>query len=153
MSTWTTRISTASRSRGQSLLSRGGARLAKLDQRWLPHRLIVWAMPLAITKRFDPRVATDLEAIFELRVRDQHGGEPACFALLVCNGRCEARSGQAANPQATATLGADDMIRLASGGVGWPELLSTGRLELRGDPFLGLRLPNLFGFSAEASNR
>ena len=150
MSTLATRISAASRARGQSLLSRSGARLAKLDQRQLPHRLIVRAMPLAITKRFDPRAATDLEATFELRVRDQHGGEPACFELLVSKGRCEARSGHAANPQATATLGADDMIRLASGGVGWPELLSTGRLELTGDAFLGLRFPNLFRFPAEA---
>jgi hypothetical protein len=152
MSALATRISAASRARGQSLLSRSGARLAKLDQRQLPHRLMLRAMPLAITKRFDPRAATDLEATFELRVRDRRGREPACFELLVCNGRCQARPGHAANHQATATIGADDMIRLASGGVGWPELLSTGRLELTGDPFLGLRFPNLFRFPAEASN-
>ena len=153
MSTLTTRIATATRARGQSLISRSGARLAKLDQRQLPHRLIVRAMPLAISNRFDPRAATDLEATFELRVRDHNGGEATRFQLLVSNGRCEARSGHAANPQATATLGADDMIRLASGGIGWPELLSTGRLELTGDPFVGLRFPNLFRFPVEANNR
>jgi hypothetical protein len=40
--------------------------------------------------------------------------------------------------------GSEDLILLASGAVGWPELLSSGRFELTGDPFLALRFASLF---------
>jgi hypothetical protein len=42
------------------------------------------------------------------------------------------------------------MIRLASGAVGWPALLSSGRLEFSGDPFLALRFPTLFRLPAQS---
>jgi hypothetical protein len=77
-------------------------------------------------------------------VRDPRGGDPRRFELRVADGRCEVTAGPARAPGATATLGADDLIRLASGAAGWPELLSSGRLELSGDPFLALRFPALF---------
>ena len=136
-----------------ALPARLGARLAQLDRRRRPHRLLVRAVPLAIQRQFDPAAATDLDATFELRVRDQRGGEPACFELRVADGRCDVRPGRAAHPQATATLGADDMVLLASEAAGWPELLASGRLELTGDPFLGLRLPSLFRFPVAARAR
>jgi hypothetical protein len=43
------------------------------------------------------------------------------------------------------------MIRLVSGAIGWPELLSSGRLELTGDPFLALRFPTLFRLPAQSA--
>ena len=94
--------------------------------------------------------AHDLDATFELRVRDPRGAEPDRFELRVLEGRCQVRSGAARDPGAVATLGADDMIRLASGAVGWPALLANGRLELSGDPFLALRFPMLFRLPAAA---
>ena len=144
MSALTTKLSTA----GQDLISRSGERLARLDGRPLPHRLLLRAMPLALARQFDPAAARDLDAVFELRVRDPHGAPPTRFELRIADSRCQARPGGAPDPQVTATIGAADMIRLASGGVGWPELLANGRLELTGDPFLGLRFPMLFGLPA-----
>ena len=58
--------------------------------------------------------------------------------------------GPARGPGAAVELGAGDMIRMASGAVGWPELLSSRRLELSGDPFLALRFPNLFRLPAKS---
>jgi hypothetical protein len=133
-----------SRTRTRSLIRRGGDRLAKLDQQTVAHQAILQAVRVAIPKRFDPERAQDLDATFELRVRDPRGRAPARMALRVAGGRCEVSSGPASAAGATATLGADDMIRLVSGAVGWPELLSSGRLELAGDPFLALRFPTLF---------
>jgi hypothetical protein len=43
------------------------------------------------------------------------------------------------------------MVRLVSGAVGWPELLSNGRLVMSGDPFLALRFPILFRLPASAA--
>ena len=111
----------------------------------IPHRVIVAATRYAIPLMFDPQSAHDLEATFELRVLDPRGGEPDRLALVISGGTCTVVPGPAVDPGAIATIGAADLILLASGGAGWPALLSTGRLELSGDPFLGLRFPKLFG--------
>ena len=141
---------TFTNARARSLLRQGGERLAEFDSRPGSHRLLVKAVGVAIPRRFDPDQAHDLDATFELRVRDPRGAEPARFELRVLEGRCQVRSGAARDPGAVATLGADDMIRLASGAVGWPALLANGRLELSGDPFLALRVPMLFRLPAAA---
>jgi hypothetical protein len=143
-------MSTLERPRVRSVIRAGGNRLAKLDQQTVPHKAILRAIRVAIPIRFDPTQARDLEATFELRVRDPNGGDPVPFSLRVSGGRCEVRQAPAERPGAVAELGADDMIRLASGAIGWPELLSSGRLELSGDPFLALRFPSLFRLPASA---
>jgi hypothetical protein len=131
-------------SRAQKLLQWGGVRAARLDRRPVPHRAIVRAVREIIPRRFDPASAGDLEATFELRIRNPAGGEADRFALVISGGTCVVVPGPAVNPGATATIGADDLILLASGAAGWPQLMSSGRLELAGDPFLGLRFPSLF---------
>src|SRR5438445_2740704 len=100
-----------------SLIKRGGDHVARLDTRPRSHKLILRALPLAIPRWFDGSSAGDLRATFELRVRDPGDGGPACFALQIAGGRCEVSQGPAHDPGATATLGADDMIRLVSGSV------------------------------------
>jgi hypothetical protein len=54
------------------------------------------------------------------------------------------RPGAPAHSAARASIGADDLILLAGGAVTWPQLLSSGRFELTGDPFLALRFAGLF---------
>jgi alkyl sulfatase BDS1-like metallo-beta-lactamase superfamily hydrolase len=126
----------------------GGDRVARLDRRPVTHRMIVAAAQRVIPKRFDPEAAGDLEAVLELRVRARDGGDDHRFALTVRGGTCTVRPGAAADAGAAVAVGADDMIRLVSGSVEWPELLAQKRLELSGDPFLALRFPKLFGFAA-----
>jgi len=131
--------------------SRGGERVAALDRRPASHWAILRAVPYAIPRRFDAAAAEGLDTSFELRLLDPRGGAPACFELRVSPAGCEVWPGAAARPGAVATLGADDLIRLASGAVGWPQLLSSGRLELAGDPFLALRFPTLFRLPVSAA--
>jgi hypothetical protein len=140
----------AGRTRARTLLRRSGGRVARLDQRVAAHRLIVRALPLALTRRFHPESARGLEAVLELRVRDPDGGQADAFELTISGGSCEVRPGPARGPGAAVQIGADDMIRLASGAVGWPELLTSGRLELSGDPFLALRFPMLFRLPSQS---
>jgi len=109
------------------------------------------AIERVIPRRLDPESAGALEATFELRVRRPAGDDPDRFAIRISHGRCEVRPGSAPDAQAAATFGADDLVRLVSGGVGWPELLSSGRLEMPGDPFLALRFPTLFRLPAARS--
>jgi len=57
-----------------------------LDRRPAAHKVILRALPLAISQRFDPSTAGDLEAVFELRVRDPAGRTAARFELAIASG-------------------------------------------------------------------
>jgi hypothetical protein len=121
-----------------------GRRLAALNRRRPVHWLVIKAMPRAIARRFDRAAAADLTATLELTIRGPHGRPDARYELVIADARCSVRPGVPAAPGARATIGADDLILLATGAVGWPELLSSGRFELTGDPFLALRFASLF---------
>ncbi len=129
---------------GRRLRARAGRRVARLDRRRTAHWIMLRAMPRAIRMRFDPTSADGLDACFELAIRDPAGRDPVCFELRIAEGRCEVQPGGAARAGARATIGADDLILLVSGAASWPELLSSGRFELDGDPFLALRFASLF---------
>jgi hypothetical protein len=119
-------------------------RLAALDRRRPAHRVILRVLPRAIARRFDPSAATGLEATIELAIRDPACHSPSCFSLAIAGERCSVRPGPSQEAGARALVGADDLIRLAGALVTWPELISSGRFELSGDPFLALRFAALF---------
>jgi hypothetical protein len=116
--------------------------LARRDRGPVAHRLILALLPRAIAHRFDAAAATDLDATLELAIR--HDSRPATYALAIAGTRCAVHPGPATRAHARATIGADDLILLAGGAITWPQLLSSGRFELSGDPFLALRFASLF---------
>jgi hypothetical protein len=126
-----------------------GRCLAALDRHRAGHRLIVRALPAAIRRRFDPRSADGLEAVLELAIRDPRGQAAERFELAIAGACCSVRPGAPAQPGARATIASDDLILLATGAASWPELLSSGRFELSGDPFLALRFASLFKLPVE----
>jgi hypothetical protein len=105
------------------------------------HGMILALLPRAIALRFDPTAAHDLEATLELAIR--HESRPASYALAIADARCRVQPGSPTRAGARASIGADDLILLAGGVVTWPQLLSSGRFELSGDPFLALRFAGL----------
>ncbi len=121
-----------------------GRWLARLDRWPVAHWVVVRALPRAIRLRFDPGNADGLEAVFELAIRDPRGRDPRRFELAITDAHCTVRTGAPERPGARAVIGSDDLILLASGAAGWPELMSSGRFELSGDPFLALRFASLF---------
>jgi hypothetical protein len=121
-----------------------GRRLAAISHTRAAHWLLLRGMVPALRMRFDPLAAADLEATLELAVRDPRGHPSARYELTIADARCQVRPGAPAQAGARATIGGDDLILLASGAVGWPQLLSSGRFELTGDPFLALRFATLF---------
>jgi hypothetical protein len=121
-----------------------GRGLARLDRSRAGHWVIVRTLPRAIRRRFDGPSAAGLEATLELAIRDPRGREPRRFELAISGSDCRVAPGAAADPGARALIGSDDLILLVCGGARWPELLSSGRFELSGDPFLALRFASLF---------
>ena len=126
-----------------------GRRLARLDRFALVHWIVIRCLPPAIRLRFDPGAATGLTATFELAIRDPRGHDPRRFGLAIDDRSCSVRRGRVERPGARAIVGSDDLILLASGAASWPELLSSGRFELSGDPFLALRFASLFKLSVQ----
>jgi hypothetical protein len=127
----------------QAVIRRGGEKAAVLSARRPVHGLALRTIEAALPRRFDPEQARDLDATLELRVRNPSGGSTP-LSLRIQRGELHVQPGPAREAGAAAELGADDMIRLVSGSVGWPHLISTGRMLLTGDPFLALRFPALF---------
>lgn len=122
-------------------VARGRGRVAH----WLLRR----ALPRAMTRRFDPAAADGLTATLALTVRDPHGRPDAVYTVAIDDGRCAVTPGAPAAPGARASIASDDLILLAGGVAGWPELLSSGRFDLAGDPFLALRFAGLFRLPVE----
>jgi|GEM_PF-6475491 len=97
---------------------------------------------------FDRSSARDLSATLELRVRLGRRRRGLPFALRIDRGRLRVRPGAATEPSVTVAADVRDLIRLGFGTARWPELLSSGRLEFSGDPFVALRFPSLFRLRA-----
>jgi hypothetical protein len=114
-------------------------------------RIVTRVMRVVLPLRFDPAQARDLAATFELRVRRLPRRRPVPLTVRITTGHCDVLAGPAPDAGATATLGIGDMVALALGRAGWPQLMSAGRLELSGDPFLALRFPILFRLPAGAN--
>jgi SCP-2 sterol transfer family len=108
-------------------------------------RLIAKVAAVAIRRRFDSTQANGLEATIGLRLRVR--ARSIDLAIAIAGGECTIKPGAtpaAGAPGACATISLADLIRLALGDAAWPQLLSSGRLELSGDPFVAMRLPALF---------
>ena len=104
-------------------------------------RLVVTALP----QRFDTGAADGIDAVIELRVRDAGGPSAlARYDLLIRDGRCRVRQAAGDGAGAAFTIGLGDLLRLGLGVARWYDLLGTGRLEMRGDPFVALRFPAMF---------
>jgi hypothetical protein len=110
--------------------------------RWLIAHVVAMAIPLW----FDAGKSDGIDATIDLRIGIR--GRPVFLTVAIANRQCVVTRGKPSRAGATATIGLADLIRIVIGDVGWPQLLSRGRFQLAGDPFLALRLPTLFRLGA-----
>jgi len=143
-------VKDAGRSAAQRLVLRGGAGAARLDSSPAAHAVLLRAVRLMIPRLFDPKAAGDLDARLELRIRHPRGGDPDVSTVVIADRRCQIVPGPDPTARVSITVGADDLVRMVSGEVGWPQLVSAKRLVLWGDPYLALRFPLLFGLAKGA---
>jgi SCP-2 sterol transfer family len=141
----------AARSAGLRAVRRGGARVARWDRNPAAHAALLLVIERTIPLLFNPDAAGRIDQRFELRIRNPRGLEPDAFTIVVADRRCTVVRGPAHAACVTVTIGADDLVRLVSGDVGWPALLSRGRLVIAGNPFLALRFVRMFGLPAQTA--
>jgi hypothetical protein len=133
--------------RVERIVRRAGARVARADRTAPGHLALVRIIERTIPRLFKADAANGLDAVFELEIT---GRRPTFLGLSVRDGCLAVTRGRPAVAGASVSIGADDMVLLVTGEAGWPELLSSGRLSLSGDPFLALRFPRLFDLPAKA---
>jgi hypothetical protein len=126
----------------------GGTQVARINRFPQGHAALLLSIYVLMPLLFDPKWAEGVEASFELRIPDPEGNEPDVSTVVVGDGRCQVIPRPDPGARVTVTIGADDIVRMASGAIGWPQLVSARRMVLWGDPYLALRFPLLFGLPA-----
>jgi putative sterol carrier protein len=101
---------------------------------------IFWQMP----QRLDSRRATGVEATVRWRVTGRSDGEADVYDLVIADGQGRiSRSGRHV-PRLTITLGAAELVRLASGTLDPMQAYFKRRIQLSGDIMLAAKLTGLF---------
>lgn len=110
-------------------------------------------MPIASTAAFFERLpaafradaADDLSAVFGFELGGDGGGR---WHVVVEDGRCAVREGPAPSPQVVVVCAAADWLAIVNGALDAGAAFMAGRLRVKGDVGLALRLRDLFLKSA-----
>jgi putative sterol carrier protein len=90
---------------------------------------------------FQPDVAGDARATVQLELTGQNGGQ---WTLLVADGRCNLLDGHQGVPHLWISALAEDYVSLLTGTLSPMNALMQGRIKLRGDITLALRMQSWF---------
>ncbi len=97
-----------------------------------------------LTARFDPRVAGDLEAVFQWVLTGEPGDPPRVHFAIIKNGDIELVDGTHARPTVTIEMAAADYLLMINGELNGARAFSTGRGKLRGPVRLAMKMQRLF---------
>ena len=95
-----------------------------------------------LVSRFRPEAARGVNAVYQLRLTGNGGGE---WHMVVLNQTCQVFPGTAPRPTTTITLAAADWEALVSGAMDAFGAILQGRMRIDGDMNLATKLPGLFG--------
>jgi alkyl sulfatase BDS1-like metallo-beta-lactamase superfamily hydrolase len=112
-------------------------------------RVVLEAIFAGMRRRFDADAAGDLDAVAAFCVEPGARGAGERYTVAIRNGGCTVVRGGGEPAQVTFTLGAADLLRLATGAARWTDLLGARRIALSGDPFLALRVIGAFGLAGD----
>jgi putative sterol carrier protein len=97
-----------------------------------------------VARRFDATQAGGFEGELQCDLRTT-AGRVRSWTIVVAGDRARARRGPAGAPALVATAKAADLARMAAGELDTGRALLTGRLDVRGDFRLMMRLGAMFG--------
>ena len=92
--------------------------------------------------RFRPEVAGDLNAVVQFDLTGNDGG---VWTARIADGQCDVAQGPAENPTLTLTMEADKYLAMCRGELNAMSAFITGKIKLKGDMGLAMKLQGLFG--------
>jgi putative sterol carrier protein len=98
---------------------------------------IIEAMPAA----FDPQKAPGLEATFQFELSGEGGGT---WVIDIAKDRCEVREGPVDSPKVVIVMSAQDYVAMVRGELDQVKAFMAGKIQVKGDINLALKLDSLF---------
>jgi putative sterol carrier protein len=95
----------------------------------------------AMQGRFDAGKAAGTNATVQYDISGEGGGT---WHAVISNGTCTVSEGPATNPTLTLQMSAQDWLDMTAGKQSGQMLFMSGKLKLKGDMGLAMKLPSLF---------
>ena len=92
-------------------------------------------------KLFKPEVAGNLSATYLFDISGPNGGR---WTLIIQNGKCELKEGQANSPSVTISISDEDWLSIQKGSLNSQMAFMMGKLRVQGDMGLAMKLQSMF---------
>lgn len=97
----------------------------------------------AMDDAFDASAAAGMDTVFQFELTGDGGDE---FWVHVKDGSFEKGEGMHDDPDCTVTAGADDYIKLVNGDLAAMSAVMMGKVKIKGDMGLAMKLQSVFDF-------
>jgi len=94
-----------------------------------------------VPQKVDKDKIQGMNAVYQFNVTGDGGGE---WNVKVANGEAAAAEGTADDPSITLTIAADDFVSLVTGKLNGQTAFLTGKLKIKGDMTLAMKLQSVF---------
>ena len=95
----------------------------------------------AMASRFQPSKATGLNATIQYDISGDGGGS---WNAVIKDGTCQVNQGAATNPSLTIAMTSQDWLDMLSGKLSGQMAFMSGKLKLKGDMGLAMKVGSLF---------
>lgn len=96
----------------------------------------------ALAGRFKPDRAQGVKAVIQYDITGEGGGT---YHVDIADGTCAVQDGPAPSPSLTLTMAAPDWLDMTSGKLNGQMAFMSGKLKLKGDMGLAMKLAGMFG--------
>jgi putative sterol carrier protein len=96
----------------------------------------------AMPGRFKPDRAQGVTAVIQYDITGEGGGT---YHVDIADGKAVVAEGPAASPKLTLTMAAQDWLDMTSGKLNGQMAFMSGKLKLKGDMALAMKLAGMFG--------
>jgi putative sterol carrier protein len=95
-----------------------------------------------LEQKIDEKKTAGMKAVYQFEATGDGGGT---WHVVMNDGEARVDRGPAPEPDITLTTTADDLLAIVNGKMSGQSAFLTGRLKIKGDMSLAMKLQNLFG--------